>query len=217
MPAARAAGVLAIWNDCTPGGEVEYEHWYRSEHLAERVAIDGFVAGWRFAAVDAAPAYFTHYETVSPEVLFSAAYLARVNDPTALTRRIMSGVFVNATRTVCERVLRSGDSRGAFATTLRFDDANDRERVIDALPALAQGEDVLRAEVWARVEGPELPPSAEQGLRAPDGTMAVCLVLESADERAARAAAEAARAALPAAASCGVYRMLCSLHRADQA
>ena len=37
------AGVLAIWNNCAPGAEAQYEHWYRSEHLAERVAIEGFV------------------------------------------------------------------------------------------------------------------------------------------------------------------------------
>ena len=58
-----SAGILAIWNDCASGSEAEYEHWYRTEHLAERVAVDGFVAGWRYVAIDAQPKYFTHYAT----------------------------------------------------------------------------------------------------------------------------------------------------------
>ncbi len=30
-------GVLALWNDCAPGQESAYEHWYQTEHLFERV------------------------------------------------------------------------------------------------------------------------------------------------------------------------------------
>ena len=115
MSAARP-GVLAIWNDCAPGAEREYEHWYRSEHLAERVGVEGFVSGWRYRAVDAEPEYFTHYETRGADVLSSAAYRRQLDDPTPLTRRIMDGVFINCIRTVCERVHRVGDSRGAYAT-----------------------------------------------------------------------------------------------------
>ena len=34
-------GVLALWNDCAPGQESAYEHWYQTEHLFERVGIAG--------------------------------------------------------------------------------------------------------------------------------------------------------------------------------
>ena len=40
-----SAGILAIWNDCAPGLEARYEHWYRSEHLVERVSVPGFRSG----------------------------------------------------------------------------------------------------------------------------------------------------------------------------
>ena len=73
-------GILAIWNDCARGEEALYEHWYRSEHLAERVGIEGFVAGWRYGAVQGSPSYLTHYETTSPSVLRSAAYRARLSE-----------------------------------------------------------------------------------------------------------------------------------------
>ena len=91
----------AFWRSGTtsrPGTQREYEAWYRGEHLPERVSIPGFRAGWRFRAIAGEPEYFTFYETATPEILFSDAYEARVNDPTPLTRSIMSGVFTNATR-----------------------------------------------------------------------------------------------------------------------
>src|SRR5262245_44983806 len=52
-----ARGILAIWNDCRPGTEREYEQWYRGEHLPERLSIPGFRAAWRFRAIDAEPHY----------------------------------------------------------------------------------------------------------------------------------------------------------------
>jgi hypothetical protein len=213
---AENAGVLAIWNSCAPGAEVEYEHWYRSEHLAERVAIDGFVAGWRFEAVDGAPRYFTHYETTSPDVLFSDAYLVRVNDPTPLTRRVMSGAFADMSRTVCERALRIGDSRGGVATVLRFETPLPREVLEAGFVALAGDAAVLRAELWLAVDVPSPAVSAEQRLRGPDATIAACVLLETATVDEAHALARAGRVRLPAVDHVGVYRLLCSLQRADQ-
>jgi hypothetical protein len=210
------AGVLAIWNNCAPGAEAQYEHWYRSEHLAERVAIEGFVAGWRYEAVDGTPRYFTHFETTSPQVLFSEAYLARVNDPTPLTRRVMSELFTDMSRTVCERALRLGDLRGAWAAVLRYDAPQAPDRLRAGLAALAGSEAVLRAELWLAVDTPAPAPSAEQRLRGADATIAACVLLECTTEDEAHAAARAGRGRLPAADDVGVYRMLCSLHRADQ-
>ena len=219
MSADRNAGVLAIWNGCAPGREAVYERWYRTEHLAERVGIDGFVAGWRYAALDGEPRYFTHYETTSPDVLFCDAYLARVNDPTPLTREIMSGVFTDMNRTVCERVLRVGAQRGAVAVTLRWDARPERAALHEDVVALAADDAVLRAELWWPCEAPPAAaaPSAEQALRGPDAGIAAGVLLECATEHDARAIAGLARTRLPGADHAGIYRMLCSLHRRDRA
>ena len=159
-----ARGILAIWNDCRPGTQREYEAWYRGEHLPERLSVPGFRAAWRFRAIEGAPEYFTFYETVNPEVLFSAAYEARVNDPSALTRRVMSGVFTNATRALLTSTASWGVLRGAFAVSLRFE-AQPGTELDGCLATLAGRDDVLRAEVW-RPTRPAAPAvlSAEQAV-----------------------------------------------------
>ena len=36
-------GILAIFNDCRPGREAEFEEWFQGEHLLERLAVPGFL------------------------------------------------------------------------------------------------------------------------------------------------------------------------------
>ena len=210
-----ARGILAIWNDCRPGTQREYEAWYRGEHLPERLSVPGFRAAWRFRAIEGQPEYFTFYETVDPEVLFSAAYEMRVNDPSALTQRIMSGVFTNATRALLTSTASWGMLRGAFAVSLRFDTLPGAA-LDDCLATLAGREDVLRAEVW-RSTRPAAPAvlSAEQKLRGPDKSVAAAGVVETLSEPEARAVAAAVRETLGADAQVGIYRLFCSLHRED--
>src|SRR5689334_3313392 len=101
-------GILAVWNDCVPENEADYVRWYVGEHLPERVGVAGFRRGWRYEAVSADPHYFTYYDTDAPEVLESPAYLARLQNPTPWTRRIMTSTIRNATRTVCARSMQLG-------------------------------------------------------------------------------------------------------------
>jgi hypothetical protein len=211
-------GILAIWNDCRPGTQREYEQWYRGEHLPERLSIPGFRAAWRFRAIEAEPEYFTFYETTTPEVLFSAAYEARVNDPTALTQRVMSGVFTNATRALLTSVAGWGVLRGTYAVSLRFDAQPDA--VLEpSLRNAAAREDVLRAELWRPTRPGPAPAvlSAEQRLRGPDQTVAAAAVVETLTEQEARAVAATLREALGPAARIGIYALFCSLDRDDLA
>ncbi|MFT5176464.1 MAG: hypothetical protein ACI8W7_004660, partial [Gammaproteobacteria bacterium] len=180
-------GILAIWNDCAPGTAQQYEHWYRGEHLAERVGVTGFVSGWRYVAVEAQPNYFTHYVTESTDVLFSAAYEERMNNPTPLTAAIMSGVFLNCTRTICERVLRIGDARGAFALVARFVVAQDTDELTSKVQRLAAHDQVLRAEVWTASAQATQGSFAEVEIRGPDHSIAACVIVETTDEDSARA------------------------------
>ena len=61
----------------------------------------------------------------SPAVLTSKPYLERLDNPTPMTKKIMSEIFINMNRTVCHRTLRRGGFRGAYAVTARFNEAPD--------------------------------------------------------------------------------------------
>src|SRR5205085_11292439 len=106
-------GILAIFNNAAPGREAAFEEWFQHEHLAERIAVPGFRLGRRYEAVSGSPRYFNFYLTESVDVLKSAPYLARLDDPTPMTRMIMSEVFKDMIRTVCHRTFRLGTMRGA--------------------------------------------------------------------------------------------------------
>jgi hypothetical protein len=210
-----ARGILAIWNDCRQGMQREYEQWYRGEHLPERLSIPGFRAAWRFRAVEGEPEYFTFYETVTPDVLFSPAYEGRVNDPSPLTQRVMSGVFTNATRALLTSVASWGLLRGAFAVSVRFD-AQPTSDLEPYLRTVAAREDVLRTELWKPTR-PDAPAvlSAEQQLRGPDKSVAAAAVVETLTEQEARDVAALLRGSLGAAPCVGVYRLFCAIDRED--
>ena len=104
----REAGILAIWNDCRAGREAELDAWFQGEHLLERLAVPGFLFGRRHQAISGNVGYFNFYLVGSPDVLTSKAYLDRLDNPTPMTRKIMSEVFLNMNRTVCRRALRRG-------------------------------------------------------------------------------------------------------------
>jgi hypothetical protein len=44
-------GILAIFNNAAPGREAEFDEWFQHEHLAERLAVPGFLLGRRYEAV----------------------------------------------------------------------------------------------------------------------------------------------------------------------
>jgi hypothetical protein len=210
-----ARGILAIWNDRRAGTETEYEAWYRGEHLPERLSIPGFRASWRYRAIEGEPEYFTFYETATPEVLFSEAYVARVENPTELTRRIMSGVFTNATRALLTRAARWGMLRGAFALSVRFESKADIS-LESRLREAASRDDVLSAELWT-VTRPDAPAvlSAEQQLRGPDKSVTAAALVETTSEQEARAVAATLRRMLGTRSHIGVYQLFCMLDKAD--
>ena len=96
-------GILAIFNDCRAGREAEFEEWFQGEHLLERLAVPGFLYGRRHQAISGSCGYFNFYLVESPAVLTSKPYLERLDNPTPMTKKIMSEIFINMNRTVCRR------------------------------------------------------------------------------------------------------------------
>ena len=58
LMAETLPGILAIFNNVAPGREAEFEEWFQHEHLAERIAVPGFLLGRRYEAVSGAAAIF---------------------------------------------------------------------------------------------------------------------------------------------------------------
>ena len=204
------AGVLAIFNNVTPGREAEFEEWFQHEHLAERIAVPGFLLGRRFESVSGDRRFFIFYLTRSAEVLTSAAYLARVNNPTPMTRTVMSEVFRDMIRTVCHRTFVRGELRGSAAVTVRFDERPDETALRDSVETLVRDRAIARGEIWSAVNVRELPASEEERLRGGDRRVETCLMIETlrvqdAEKVASRLAREFAGAAV------GVYRLLCDI------
>jgi hypothetical protein len=203
-------GILAIWNDVKPGRESDFETWFQSEHLAERLGVPGFLYGRRHEAISGAPRFFVFYVTDGPEVLSSKAYRERVDNPTPMTRMIMSEVFLNMNRTVCRRVTRRGGPRGVYAVTVRFDEAPDEGAVALLMDELVKDAAVAAAELWIAADAGGQPMSVEEKLRGGDKKIRGCLIVDTL--RQADAEALGARLAKEfSGAEVGVFRVLCEL------
>ena len=88
MANKRGTGLLMVWCDVPADKEAEFNRWYNEEHLAERLAIPGFLAGARYEAVKGGPKHLACYELESVDVLRSPAYRRVQENPTEWTKRI---------------------------------------------------------------------------------------------------------------------------------
>src|SRR5688572_15568118 len=68
-------GFLLVLMQPPPTLEEEFNAWYDTEHIAERLAVPGFETALRYVCIDGAPRYLAMYDLASPEVLSSPAYL----------------------------------------------------------------------------------------------------------------------------------------------
>ena len=179
-------GLLLTMTEVLPAHEEEFNAWYDDEHLAERLAIPGFVSAQRWTAdgrCDLAIAperrvgrYLATYELERPEVLDSPEYLERFRDgPTPWTKRSLGRAIVFR-RWACEQI-NPGDAlppAGARALFLACGD----------VPAEHEAEfnrwyDEEHAPMLRRVEGV----LAARRFRAGAGTPRYIALYDLADER----------------------------------
>ena len=98
-------GLLLTITEPPPPMEEEFNAWYDTEHLAERLAITGFRSARRWVAA-VAPGegkYLATYELEAPGVLQSLEYMARFEGATPWTRRCLAKCVVFK-RWACEQV-----------------------------------------------------------------------------------------------------------------
>jgi hypothetical protein len=87
MASKKGTGLLMVWADVPADKEPEFNRWYNEEHLAERLAIPGFLSGARYEAVKGGPKHLAVYELENAAVLESAAYKKVSANPTPWTKR----------------------------------------------------------------------------------------------------------------------------------
>lgn len=147
-------------------------------------------------------------------MLTSKPYLERLDNPTPMTKKIMSEVFLNMNRTVCRRTLRRGGFRGAYAVTARFNAAPDEAALRAALDALMVDTAVAGGEIWSALDPAGMPVSMEEKLRGGDLKIAACLMFDTLRQGDAEQIGENLGKKFPGT-EVGVFRVLCQLGRSD--
>ncbi len=207
-------GILAIFNDCRAGREAEFEAWFQGEHLLERLAVPGFLFGRRHQAISGTSGYFNFYLVESPAVLTSKPYLERLDNPTPMTKTIMSEIFINMNRTACRRTVRAGGFRGAYAVTVRFNEAPDEAALAAQLKETVASAAVAGGEIWMALDAQGMPVSQEEKLRGGDKKIAACLMIDTLRQDAAEQTGARLATRFPGT-DVGVFRVLCQLGRGD--
>jgi hypothetical protein len=125
--------------------------------------------GRRYISVDGTPAYFNFYETETYQVLSSEPYLARLNDPTPWTRKVVSN-FRDTSRTICNVVHSTGRGVGAWMETIQLQtsiDAPEFSRRIagQLLPQIATKRGVTGVHLLHGVPEANTTDTAEKAMR----------------------------------------------------
>ena len=88
-------GFLLVLMQPPPALEDEFNAWYDTEHVAERLAVPGFETGFRYVCISGAPRYLAMYDLRSPAVLESPEYLSVSFDKASpWTKRVTSRVRI---------------------------------------------------------------------------------------------------------------------------
>lgn len=157
----EGTGLLAVWMGIDPEGEADLNGWYEQEHLAERIAIPGFLRARRYKSVQGAPTYLALYDLASPAVLDSEPYLRARRQPTDWTSRLTARLTANI-RNEYELVQSIGagpPEGGLYLAAVRIETAPEHDADLNAwyetehLAALAAVPGVLAARRYRATAG----------------------------------------------------------------
>ena len=110
---------VAMWWDIAPASRAEFEDWHSHEHFPERMSIPGFLRGSRWASSEGGDGFFVLYELAIYEILTSPEYLARLNDPTPWSKKMMP-LHRNMIRSQCCIIETCGGGVARAMMTLRL-------------------------------------------------------------------------------------------------
>ena len=157
------SGLLLAMMDIPAEIEADFNHWYDTEHVPERLAVPGFRGARRYKAVEGSPAYQALYELDSPEVLDRPEYQRLSEIKSEGTQRIVPQ-FRNFFRGVYREIPTEAPEVPAPANVggvllVGLSVPPEREEEFNAwyntehIPFLAQVPGVLRARRFEPIDG----------------------------------------------------------------
>jgi hypothetical protein len=91
-----AQGLLFVISDVPQSIDEEFNAWYDTEHIAERLAVDGFLSAQRLISTGRPSRYLARYELRDADVLSLPAYLAvSANANSPWTKRILTRIRID--------------------------------------------------------------------------------------------------------------------------
>ena len=219
----QSKGLLAIWSTIAADVETDYLHWLTREHIFERVSVPGFLSGRVFKRRDSQPSqYFMLYELAEASVMSSPAYLARLNDPTPWTQRIMPRLM--QFRRGGGSVDISGGHVGAHGSHLaiaRFDgalpDALTGSKGRQFVEALAELDWVVNVQMMTVQTDATAIATREKSMRSSqEGEFSGLLIIQALDHAALERAVSRAKELLMADNEFEIYELLFSCHASQQ-
>ena len=105
--------------------------------------------------------------------------MARLSDPTPWTQEIMANVFLNASRTVCDRHIISGQVFGSTALTIQIPETRPKEAMLNIIENDKNPSGVARIENWTANTSFDTNVMTEEGIRGPDKKISSCLFIET--------------------------------------
>jgi len=154
-------GLLAPWVGIPAEYEREFNRWYNTEHLRDRLDLPGFLSANRYESIRGKPKYFALYELEHVGVLNEEPYLRARNNPTPLTRK-MESLFDPFIRNVYEEIFTLGEQPAKAAPYVlavrtnipaTLEDEFNSWYNDDHIPALVAVEGVYCARRYVAVEG----------------------------------------------------------------
>jgi hypothetical protein len=172
--ALTGKAAVAMWWHIAPEQRAEFLDWHTHEHFPERLHIAGFQRGTRWASEDDETGFFVMYELSDREVLAGPAYLARLNDPTPWSVKMMPH-HAGMVRSLCEVTASAGAGVGRYMLTLRVSPAAERtpkfraylEDLVDNLPTHPG---VTGAHLLEKADLGKVAQTQEQRIRGQDRT-----------------------------------------------
>ena len=123
---------------------------------------------------------------------------------------VMSDIFKDMIRTVCDRVFRRGILRGTGVVTVRFGQRPDEAALQATIERLIRDPAVACGEIWRAADKREFPVSMEERLRGGDRKIEACLLVETLRVPEAEKIAVALANEFPST-EIGVYQLLCEI------
>lgn len=145
-------GILFSQMEPPAGWEADFHHWYDTDHIPARLAMDGFDSAVRYRALEGVPKYLAVYELTDMGVLGTEPYNELKRAPSAETTRMLANVR-GFTRYTCREISDSGPARhpGDYLAVVAFAVPDADLGQFDDWYETEHSPMLLKADDWLRV------------------------------------------------------------------